>query len=171
MRLLTVEVKVETVAGIRMAKWTGAFDERMQVVVPDSMPAEAFHPGSNVNYYNTYGNGGAYINAAGGNALVAPVYLPDGATVTRLTVYFNDSSSGNLTVNFNKLSFTGGYTVLAQVVSSGASGYQSGSDTTISGSTINNTDGGYLIYAYSTAWDSNLKLMGVLITYTISEAP
>ncbi len=42
MRLLTVEVKVETVAGIRMAKWTGAFDERMQVVVPDSMPAEAF---------------------------------------------------------------------------------------------------------------------------------
>ena len=137
-----------------------------------TIPAEAFHPGSNVNYFNTYGMGGAYISATGGNALVAPVHLPDGATVTKMTVYFNDSSTSDMTVYFHRLSYTGGgYFNLATVTSSGTAGYYTKTDTTISYATIDNTDGGYLIYAYSTAWDSNLKLMGVTITYTISEAP
>ena len=137
-----------------------------------TIPAEAFHPGSNVNYFNTYGMGGAYISATGGNALVAPVHLPDGATVTKMTVYFNDSSTSDMTVYFHRLSYIGGgYFNLATVTSSGTAGYYTKTDTTISYATIDNTDGGYLIYAYSTAWDSNLKLMGVTITYTISEAP
>lgn len=136
-----------------------------------SIPGEAFHPGSDVAYVNSYGNGGAYISSGSG-AMVAPVYLPDGATVTRLTVYFNDSSSSDITLNLNRLSFTnGGYTILASVTSSGSAGYQNGNDTTIGSSVINNVGGGYLAYAYSSSWNSSLKLMGVLITYTISEAP
>jgi len=137
-----------------------------------SITAEAFQPGSNVSYMNTYGTGGAYVNAAGGHALVAPVYLPDGAVVTKMVAYFNDTSTGDMTVYFHRLSHTaGGFTILAQVSSSGTGGYYTRTDTTISSPTINNVGGGYGIYAYSTAWDSSLKLMGVEITYTLDEAP
>ncbi len=137
-----------------------------------SITAEAFQPGSNVDYFNTYSNGGAYITATGGHSLVAPVYLPDGATVTKMTAYFKDTSSDDMTVYFHRLSHTAGNFInLAQVSSSGTSGYYSKTDTTISSPTIDNVGGGYAIYAYSAGWSSSLKLMGVEITYTIDEAP
>lgn len=136
-----------------------------------AIPGEAFQPGSNVNYFNTYGMGGAYI-ASGSGALVTPVYLPDGATVVRLTVYFDDASSSDMTVSLGRLSLmSGGYSHLAEVTSSGAGGYYNLSDTTINGPTIDNTNGGYQIYAYSNAWNSDLKLMGVVVTYTVDEVP
>jgi hypothetical protein len=137
-----------------------------------SIMAEAFQPGSDVAYYNTYGTGGAYINATGGHALVAPVYLPDGAVVTKMVAYFNDTSTGDMTVYLHRLSYTaGGFTILAQVSSSGTGGYYARTDTTITNATIDNVGNGYGIYAYSSAWDSGLRLMGVEITYTINEAP
>jgi hypothetical protein len=135
-----------------------------------SVGGEAFNPGSNVAYTNTYGMGGAYISSGSG-ALVAPVHLPQGAVVTSFKVFFNDTSTSNMDVYLDCLSLTsGGYSSLANVSSTGISGYGNISDTTITNGTINNTTCGYTVYAYSTSWNSSLKIMGALITYTVSEA-
>ncbi len=134
--------------------------------------SEGFVPGSNVDYVNTYGNGGAYISASGGHALVAPVHLPQGAVVTGFKVFFYDNSSGDMTVALQLQYMTGGgYASLAQVSSSGIAGYDNRTTASISYATIDNTIRSYHVYAYSTAWDSNLKIKGALVTYTISEAP
>jgi len=132
---------------------------------------EAFVPGSDVAYFNSYGNGGAYISSGGG-ALVAPVHLPHGAEVTELKVFFNDNSVSDMTVNLQRLRMAiGGYNNLATVGSSGISGYGNRTDTTISSATIDNTLYGYTLYAFSGAWDgSNMKIMGAVVTYTMSEA-
>jgi len=132
---------------------------------------EGFVPGSNVDYWNTYGSGGAYINSGSG-ALVAPVHLPHGAVVTAFEVFFNDTSGSEMSVRLQRLNLlSGSYGALAQVYSSGISGYGSNIDTSISYDTIDNTAHSYHVYAWSTSWDSGLKIMGALVTYTISEAP
>ncbi|HIC89333.1 MAG TPA: hypothetical protein EYP04_08005, partial [Anaerolineae bacterium] len=109
--------------------------------------SEGFLPGSNVDYYNTYGTGGAYI-VSGSGALVAPVHLPQGAVVTRFKVFFYDDSSSDMTVYLNRQSMlAGSYTIMAQVSSSGISGYGSRTDTTIAYATVDNTTSSYLVYA------------------------
>jgi hypothetical protein len=135
-----------------------------------SLSSEAFLPGSNVDYYNTYGNGGAYI-VSGSGALVAPVNLPDGAVVTEFKVFFYDGSSADMSVSLEIQTMSGGYITMANVNSTGTPGYYNSADTTISSATIDNSQYGYLIYAYSSTWDSNLKIKGVAIKYTLSEAP
>jgi len=132
---------------------------------------EGFVPGSNVDYVNTYGNGGAYI-ASGTGALVAPVHLPQGAVVTAFKVFFYDASSSDMSVEWARQNMAGGgYAFLAEVTSTGISGYGNKTTTSISGNPIDNTNYSYHVYAYSSAWDSNLRIKGALITYTISEVP
>jgi len=134
--------------------------------------SEGFVPGSSyVDYYNTYGNGGAYI-VSGSGAMVAPVHLPQGAVVTEFEVFFYDNSSSDLTVYLHPQGFSGGYGSMASISSSGTPGYSSAVDTTISSATIYNTSYSYSIYAYCSAWDgNNLMIKGAVITYTINEAP
>jgi len=132
---------------------------------------EGFVPGSNVDYSNTYGMGGAYIVSSSG-AMVAPVHLPQGAVVTSFRVYFYDNSTSDMTVSLDRVPGTGGFTDLATVDSSGISGYANKADSTISNATIDNFSYSYIIYAYSSSWDSsNLRIMGALVTYTINQAP
>ncbi|MBI4722195.1 MAG: hypothetical protein HY769_04235 [Candidatus Stahlbacteria bacterium] len=138
--------------------------------VPDTnyfvVGGEAFVPGANVDYYNTYGNGGAYIAITGSGALVAPVHLPQGAVVTGFKVFFDDNSASDMTVHLARLNLAAGaYNWMATVSSTSITGYGSGTDESISYATIDNTAFGYHIYAYSTAWDSNLKIMGAVVTY------
>jgi len=133
--------------------------------------SEGFVPGSNVDYQNTYGNGGAYI-VSGFGALVAPVHLPDGAVVSEFEVFFYDDSGSDMTVYLNMQGMSGGYVIMAEVSTSGTPGYASQVDTTISGNPIDNTVGSYLVYAWCNPWDgSNLMIKAALITYTIGEAP
>ncbi len=132
---------------------------------------EGFVPGSNVDYFNTYGNGGAYI-ISGSGALVAPVHLPHGAVVTEFRVFFYDTSSSDMTVSLDLQGMSGGYSTMARVSSSGAPGYMSETDTTISSATIDNLAYSYLIYAFCPAWDGgNLKIKGAVIRYLLGEAP
>ena len=132
---------------------------------------EGFVPSSNVDYENSSGTGGAYI-VAGSNALVAAVHLPHGAVVTAFRVFFNDTSASDMNVWLARLSLTSGsYSIMADVASTGISGYGNVTDTTISDATIDNTAYGYLIRPYSSSWNPNLKIMGALVTYTIAEAP
>jgi len=131
--------------------------------------SDAFLPVSNVDYFNGYGMGGAYL-VSGSGGMNATVDLPQGAVVTSLTVYFYDASGADADVVLEKQYYTGSYAHLASVVSSGNSGYMNGTDSTIASSAINKLTGAYMLYAHSTSWSSSLKVMGAVITYTIAEA-
>ena len=133
--------------------------------------SEGFAPGSNVDYTNTYGNGGAYISSGSG-ALVAPVHLPQGARVTALKVYFNDTAAGDMSVWLARQFMTGGgYSIMADVSSAGVSGYGDRSTTSISGPLVDNLFTSYHIYAWSTTWSSDLRIKGALVTYEMDQAP
>ncbi|MBN1324187.1 MAG: hypothetical protein JW986_09390 [Methanotrichaceae archaeon] len=129
--------------------------------------SEGFVPGSNVDYFNTYGCGGAYI-ASGSGALVAPVHLPQGATVTEFKVFFYDNSQFDMTVYLDsqKMALCG-YSSMAMVNSAGISGYGSAIDNTISSPIIDNTQKSYHIYAFTNSSSSDLKIKGALIKYTM----
>ncbi len=131
---------------------------------------EGFVPGSNVDYFNTYGSGGAYI-VSGSGALVAPVHLPQGAVVTEFRVFFYDGSASNMSVYLYAQGMDSSYSTMAEVSSAGISGYGDNVDTGINGNPIANTVHTYCVYAYSSAWNSDMRIKGALITYTISEAP
>lgn len=135
-----------------------------------SVPGEAFNPWVDVAFGNSGGCGGAYVAASGCHALVAPVQLPDGATVNQFTVFFQDTSSYDMTVTLYRQFYTGcGFVSLAEVNSSGTSGYHSVQDS--ASAVVDNTTGGYHVKAYSCNWSSSLLIKGAVIRYTISEAP
>lgn len=127
--------------------------------------SEAFLPGSNVDYFNTYGCGGAYI-ATGSGAMVAPVHLPHGAKVTDFKVFFDDTSAQDMSVTLDRQFLSScGFSSMATVNSSGTSGNYSVQANTIADPIVNNTVYSYLIYAFSSGWSSSLKIKGALITY------
>jgi hypothetical protein len=132
---------------------------------------EGFHPTNNVDFDNSSGMGGAYLYS-GSNAMAAAVHLPQGAVVISFRVFFYDSSSSDLSVSLQFIPASGAYYTLAEVDSTGLSGYASKTDTSISYATIDNTLNSYHIRAWSDSWDSNnLRVMGALVTYTVNEAP
>lgn len=140
-----------------------------------SISSEAFVPGSNVGYYNSYGQGGAYIREAISGAMVAQVNLPHGATVTGYTVYYRDNAANDMSVTFYRQSLTQGfYSSVTSVTTSGQStDWRSVSAASFGAPIIDNLSWGYLIYAFANPWDvaGELEIKGVVIAYTLSEAP
>jgi hypothetical protein len=132
--------------------------------------SEGFVPGSNVDYVNTYGNGGAYI-LSGTGAMVASVHLPNGAVVTEFKAFFYDNSASDLSISLERQAFTAGYSTQANVTSSGTPGYSSATTREITYPRIDNTSNSYLAYVYSTGWNSSLRVKAVVITYTVDTVP
>jgi hypothetical protein len=162
-----VNVTGDTMSGVLTVPRIAYSAPRTQYFV---VGGEGFVPGSNVPYVNTYGNGGAYI-VSGSGALVAPLNLPHGAKITEFKVFFYDVSASDMVVSIDGQGMSGGYFTMAQVSSAGISGYGSSVTSSIQLSTIDNFNYCYSMYAWTSAWDSsNLKIKGVLITYTLSEA-
>ena len=138
-----------------------------------SVPSSAFIASSNTySYYNCGGSGGAAILTPGSGILSAPVYLPQGATVTGFKVYFYDSGTPDLNVYLYIFYPAGVYNAMANIVTSGSSGFGYLSASTITNAVIDNLNYSYLIYAYCSGWDGtyNLRIMSALITYTTKEA-
>ena len=130
-----------------------------------SVPGSAFHPskvsdGVNTNEYEV--DGIALIGDAGGNfaSFYTPVYLPDGATVTQMTVYGVDGGGGDATVTLI------GSTGLADDTLASISPLANpSSDDTISNATIDNQTSAYFLQA-SGMLDNTFSINRVLITYT-----
>jgi hypothetical protein len=131
-----------------------------------SVAPGAFHPVSDDCDYINYGS--SLYNGSGGCAYVAPVQLPQGATVTKVTAYWADySSDQEANVFLNRVSH-GDVTdeTLAWMESSGSSGDGSSEDTSISYATIDNS-----LYAYYVWWglpDVNLTGKSIVVEYTYS---
>jgi len=121
----------------------------------------------------TYTNSGNILYAAtgGGSIFVAPVFLPHGATVTRLDFYYKDNSANDLTLYLNVTARTDSGTSMASITSSGQSSqYTSSSTTTINVSTVDNLSYNYyLSLSFPGNDSSNLIYSGALIRYSYSE--
>ncbi|MGD9781246.1 MAG: hypothetical protein AB7V14_03735 [Kiritimatiellia bacterium] len=107
----------------------------------------------------------------------APLHLPHGATVIRFDARVYDSHpSANLNIILQRFAVLGSGSApseLGQVTSSGSSGWQNLSDTTIDpgAAVVDNSSYFYSAYCYSTAWSDTNKWYTVRITYTVDEAP
>jgi hypothetical protein len=140
-----------------------------------SVSSEAFFPTAAVPYFNSPAQGGAFLPADAGGAMAAAVQLPDGATVTKFRVYFYDNSPKDLDISLDyQALMVGSYGTMAEVTTSGAQdAYTYLETTSISQPVIDNVNKGYLIWVWpvSTWDDSNLRVKGVSIYYTLAEAP
>jgi len=129
---------------------------------------------SGSTYRRAYGNSGAYMYSGSENMMTAQAHLPDGASVTEFKVFFYDNHIYNLSADLLKNWFSSGYTTMAEVDSSGISEYGNKIDTSITIPTVNLSTGTYDVHVSATDWSSagsDLRIMGALITYTITEAP
>ena len=89
-------------------------------------------------------NGGAFFLTST-EGMVAPVHLPHGATVTKMTVQYLDQG---IAVDLRVwLRFNSGLNILASATSSGSAGEGSVSDSTISNPVIDNSARAYVIDA------------------------
>lgn len=129
-----------------------------------SLAPGAFHPALDDCDYVNYGT--SLYNATGGCGYAAPVQLPQGVVVTKLTAYWTDySSSGNAAVFLNRVPH-GVVTdeTLAWLESSGDRGDGSDAETDIDYATIDNS-----LYAYYVWWglpDTAVTAKGVVVKYT-----
>ena len=90
-----------------------------------------------------------FYNDAGSTSdfYYAPVSLPDGASITKLTAYINDNSASDLTVKlFKNPNGTSTFTEITSVVSTGASGStQSPTIIMLNPEAIDNTSNSYVL--------------------------
>ncbi|GEM_PF-3775690 len=136
-----------------------------------SIPAAAFVPAD--NYDSETLNLGALIrpNGAFPENVYAPVFLPHGAKVTKMTAYWKDNDpNSNGTIRLYRSNFTTSPALMAEVSTSGSSGDGSSSDGTISNPTVDNAQFTYFVDAYLPTDGTNyVGLYGVVIEYTVSE--
>ena len=146
-----------------------------------SLSGDNFRPRSiNSETYFVSGtaNAGAYFSTANtaDDDLLAPLNLPNGATIKMFEAHFYDTvATNNLTASIIVHNKIGSYitTSLGQVDSSGISGTGSRSNTI--SYAVSNSNSFYEIYVRPTSnkWEtagSRLRIIGVTVTYTTSEA-
>lgn len=128
-----------------------------------SIPAAAFVPGV---YTFQYYNSGSNLYSTYGANYFAPVNLPDGCTVTKVTFYFDDAAAGGdvtMYLRRHDFGFDLGYT-MAEITSADG-GYGNDYDDTISYSQIDNESNTYFLYAVFGTTGIDLQVKSVTIEY------
>jgi hypothetical protein len=132
-----------------------------------SVNGEVFLP---IDETNTYTNvNGALYSATG--AYSAPVNLPHGATVTKMTVHYMDNDAAdNFSIWLYQNTMIGALsTAMATFTTAGAAAaYQVGEDTTIAPAVIDNSQYAYRLMVGSFNGASTHRLGGVVIEYTVT---
>ncbi len=133
---------------------------------------ESFLPAVTGAYVNS-GADGAHLTTSSSGEMVAPIHLPDGATVTQVRVFFYDDSTSSLYFAICAFNLRDEGTVqMIHYETVGTPGYGSHLVTPTVNATIDNTSHYYFIGATSLNWDTpNLRIKGATLTYTVSEAP
>ena len=114
-------------------------------------------------------NGGAFFLTST-DGMTAPLHLPHGATVTKMTAYYSDQG---IAVDLQvRMRTNSGFNILASITSSGAAGNGTLSDSTISNAVINNSNNAYVIDATPVGgqWPGiNLAIRRIIVEYRLSE--
>jgi hypothetical protein len=127
-------------------------------------PAE-FTPYFSDCYYSSYGYSLDYKDGTttGCDVYYAGIHLPDGITVTKMTLFFNDASTESMTAYFVRNDFNKNPETLAGV---GSSGNSSG-NTSISIDTSIPIDNSTYSYYFSIHFPSeNIELLGITLETT-----
>ncbi|HEU4717297.1 MAG TPA: hypothetical protein VFU15_05675, partial [Bacteroidia bacterium] len=148
-----------------------------------SVPAADFEPEAGAVYARSMISGNAYLGSGTSTAvgyMDAPVHLPDGATVTSVTFYVVDNDGtynlqpGQLWRNDGSTSTSYGNIVqMANVpapASSNSTLVQTSTTSAITSPVIDNQN-----YTYYLRWgtqqnNANMRIVKVLITYTVTKA-
>jgi hypothetical protein len=158
--------------------WLGMTSSEYKYASPKSRSVmytgHAFHTPQNSELY--VGQGVAFYEAVGGS-MHAQVSLPNGARVTRMTVYCEDEAvATTMSVNLYRRGY-GGFSgaTLASVSTSGFFGDElTLVDSSINSPVIDNDNHGYYLVVDSFAWpgwfEDSMSLHGVKIQYTVDEA-
>ncbi|WP_456375440.1 hypothetical protein [Thiolapillus sp.] len=145
-----------------------------------SVPASAFVPEKMFTYIAYHEKNGGVLRSRTTTtdaAYTAPVMLPDGATVTKMTFHYQDGANHDADVNLYRLSLADATeSVMAQTSSSGGGGGTvvtgSAIDNTITNPNIDNSQYNYYLTFYPHGLDANNNvpwLLGVVITYTTTK--
>ena len=128
-----------------------------------SVPPAAFTPAEDGYDYQ---NLGALIlnNDGASDNYYAPVLLPQGATVTKMTLYFYDGSSLDGCTILFRSPLDGSADYMAEVYTHGTSGAGSRFDNTIDYSVVDNSQ--HIYYLYLNLPASDTFAYGVIIEYT-----
>jgi hypothetical protein len=131
-----------------------------------SVPPPAFQPSSATHEFTLSMNMLQHLSAYTA-VYYAPVYLPQGATVTKFTLYYSDASgSDDSEAILFRTGLEGSYWSMASVQIAGSAGIPLDvSDTTINYSLIDNSQYAYLV-GWAAAGGSFHKNYGVIIEYT-----
>ena len=164
--LITTALPVVGLMNIGQTKKTEPNDPQPSATVTGyfSVPAAAFEPWLYTTEYDNYGH---YCRGAG--SFVAPVYIPNTATVTKLDFYWSDESASKdaqlylIRYELGDLAFD----FMAEVESFGNSGSGITTDYTIDYPIIDNKL--YCYYLRLNMWDESysIQMRNVNIEYTI----
>lgn len=128
-----------------------------------SIPAAAFEPGADTFQYH---NNGSNLYTDYGANYFAPVNLPDGSTVTKVTFYFDDdTSAGLVTMNLYRLDLDNNLVYPMATITSVDGGYGSDYDDTISYAQVDNSSNTYYLYAAFGTTGIDLQVKAVVIEY------
>jgi hypothetical protein len=130
-----------------------------------SVSAAAFRPASHSYQYDNTGQGLTPMDPASTH-FYAPVQLPHGATVTKMTFYWIDDMTANAVCQLFRNPLSGVELTVMADVESGSGGRGSTSDDTIDGVLIDNSQ-----YTYYLHWDLrevDIWGIGVVIEYTFT---
>ena len=132
--------------------------------IPGAAFDRPFEDGYNLGHIQGKGKLIHYHTPAGDvpGTYLAPVSLPDGAVVTKMTVYYQDDNVGAALNGYLERSYLGSSTDMA-AASSADSGYKT-DDTTIANAVIDNYNYSYWAYVYLPS--TNISLWAVTIEYT-----
>jgi hypothetical protein len=131
-------------ASAHHAKYTDA--EARAALSPISIPGAAFMP--KLDTYNWMIDDLYMKNRAAltSQEFFAPVLLPNGATITVLTLYgYREDALSNLQLYLRRITHVATHTILASCVADWTDGYGNISDSTINTPIVNNTDYGYVL--------------------------
>lgn len=120
-------------------------------------------------FQKVLGSGHAFINSGFG-ALSVPVHFPNGATVTRVQIWFLDSAAENMTFRLRRSPHASvNNEDLSAILPTGSvAGIRTATDTTISLNPINNLTHSYYFRVFSSNWiGAAMGIKAVLITYRL----
>jgi hypothetical protein len=131
-----------------------------------SVSSQAFIPREE-GYDFTKVSNSLYMQGSSG-AFSAPVYLPQGATVTELKVVAEDNSGGSLTgYLYRRTGSVSG--AMAGITTNGAvAGWRTFTDSTVSEPVINNNDYAYFVLVGFGVASPSLELDRVIIKYLVA---
>ncbi len=139
-----------------------------------TVAGDVFHSAMGTPFLASVFSGGAYSTVANtGVPLVAPIQLPNGATVTKFTARFEDAAVTDLLISLKGAAANGSLLAVADIATSGSvAGIQTLSTTEIvaDNSVIANGTTGYYIRVFCPAWpgDSTLRIWSVTVEYTVT---